>query len=142
MMSLVAKRFEDAKAGRPVRLFKSHRNGIADGEQRRDFIYVDDTIAVMLRFLEHPRVGGIFNVGTGVASSFKDMITALFAALGRRPNIEYVDMPVAIRNSYQYFTEASVDHLRKAGYSGPFTPIDAAMKTYVTHYLDCPDRYR
>ena len=142
MMSLVAKRFEDAKAGKPVRLFKSHRDGIADGEQRRDFIYVDDAVAVMLWLAEHPRVSGIFNVGTGVASSFKDMITALFAALGRGPNIEYVDMPLAIRDSYQYFTEARIDHLRQAGYAGPFTPIVAAVKTYVTAYLDRPDRYR
>jgi ADP-L-glycero-D-manno-heptose 6-epimerase len=142
MMSLVAKRFEDARAGKPVRLFKSHRDGIADGEQRRDFIYVDDAVAVMLWLAEHPRVSGIFNVGTGVASSFKDMITALFAALGRGPNIEYVDMPLAIRDSYQYFTEARVDHLRQAGYSSPFTPIAAAVKTYVASYLDRPDRYR
>jgi ADP-L-glycero-D-manno-heptose 6-epimerase len=142
MMSLVAKRFGDAKAAKPVRLFKSHRDGIADGGQRRDFIYVDDAVAVVLWFLEHPRVSGIFNVGTGVASSFNDMITALFEALGRVPNIEYIDMPVVIRNSYQYFTEANIDHLRQAGYSDPFTPIDAAVKTYVTHYLDCPDRYR
>jgi ADP-L-glycero-D-manno-heptose 6-epimerase len=142
MMSLVAKRFADAKAGLPVRLFKSHRDGIADGEQRRDFIYVDDTVAVMRWFLDHPRVSGIFNVGTGVASSFKEMITALFAALGRGPNIEYIDMPPAIRNSYQYFTKASTDHLRQAGYSAPFTPIAAAVKTYVTRYLDAPDRYR
>jgi ADP-L-glycero-D-manno-heptose 6-epimerase len=142
MMSLVAKRFEDAKAGKPVRLFKSHRDGIADGEQRRDFIYVDDTVAVMLWLLADPRVSGIFNVGTGVASSFKDMITALFGALGRGPNIEYIDMPLAIRDSYQYFTKASVDHLRQAGYSSPFTPIEAAVKTYVTSYLDRPDRYR
>jgi ADP-L-glycero-D-manno-heptose 6-epimerase len=142
MMSLVAKRFEDAKAGTPVRLFKSHRDGIADGEQRRDFIYVDDTVAVMMWLLEHPRACGIFNVGTGVASSFKDMITALFAAVGRGPNIEYVDMPAAIRGSYQYFTQASIDHLRQAGFSAPFTPIEAAVKTYVTAYLDRPDRYR
>ncbi len=131
MMSLVAKRFEDAKAGKAVRLFKSHRDGIADGEQRRDFIYVEDTVAVMLWLLDHPRVSGIFNVGTGVASSFKDMITALFAALGRGPNIEYIDMPLAIRDSYQYFTRASVDQLRQAGYSTPFTPIGVAVKSYV-----------
>ncbi len=142
MMSLVAKRFADAKAGAPVRLFKSHREGIADGEQRRDFVYVDDTIAVMMWLLEHPRVSGIFNVGTGVAASFKEMITALFSALGRAPAIEYVDMPPAIRSSYQYFTKASVDHLRQAGYAKPFTPIDAAVKTYVTRYLDREDRYR
>jgi len=142
MMSLVAKRFEDAKAGKAVRLFKSHRDGIADGEQRRDFIYVEDTVAVMLWLLDHPRVSGIFNVGTGVASSFKDMITALFAALGRGPNIEYIDMPLAIRDSYQYFTRASVDQLRQAGYSTPFTPIGVAVKSYVNSYLDRPDRYR
>ena len=142
MMSLLAKRFEDAKAGKPVRLFKSHRDGIADGEQRRDFIYVDDTVAVMMWLFEHPRVSGLFNVGTGVASSFKEMITALFSALGRGPNIEYIDMPLAIRDSYQYFTQASVDHLRQAGYRAPFTPIEAAVKTYVTSYLDRPDRYR
>ena len=142
MMSLVAKRFEDAKAGKAVRLFKSHRDGIADGEQRRDFIYVEDTVAVMLWLLDHPRVSGIFNVGTGVASSFKDMITALFAALGRGPNIEYIDMPPAIRDSYQYFTRASVDQLRQAGYSTPFTPIGVAVKSYVNSYLDRPDRYR
>jgi len=142
MMSLVAKRFEDAKAGKAVRLFKSHRDGIADGEQRRDFIYVDDTVAVMLWLLDNPRVSGVFNVGTGVASSFKDMITALFAALGRGPNIEYIDMPLAIRDSYQYFTRASVDQLRQAGYSTPFTPIGVAVKSYVNSYLDRPDRYR
>src|SRR5712675_69927 len=117
MMSLVAKRFGDAKAGNPISLFKSHREGIADGEQRRDFIYVDDTVAVMMWLFEHPRACGIFNVGTGVASSFKDMITALFAALGRGPDIEYIDMPLAIRDSYQYFTKASIDQLRQAGYS-------------------------
>src|ERR1022692_2759215 len=89
MASVLAKVFDEAKAGKPVRLFKSHRDGIADGDQRRDFIYVDDAIAVLLWLAEHPRVSGIFNVGTGVASSFKDMITALFAAVGRGPNIEY-----------------------------------------------------
>ena len=100
------------------------------------------TVAVMLWLLDNPRVSGVFNVGTGVASSFKDMITALFAALGRGPNIEYIDMPLAIRDSYQYFTRASVDQLRQAGYSTPFTPIGVAVKSYVNSYLDRPDRYR
>ena len=72
MMSLVAKRFDDAKAGKPVRLFKSHRDGIGDGEQRRDFIYVDDAVAVVRWLLETPTVSGIFNVGTGKARSFRD----------------------------------------------------------------------
>jgi ADP-L-glycero-D-manno-heptose 6-epimerase len=142
MMSLVAKRFDDAKAGKPVRLFKSHRAGIADGEQKRDFIYVDDAVAVVRWLLDKPGVSGMFNVGTGKARSFRDLITAMFAALGRAPAIEYVDMPAAIRESYQYFTAAETDNLRRAGYNAEFMTLEAAVRRYVTGYLDCPDRYR
>jgi ADP-L-glycero-D-manno-heptose 6-epimerase len=94
MMSLVSKRFDEAKAGAVIKLFKSHRAGIADGEQKRDFIYVDDAVAVVRWLLETPSVSGIFNVGTGRARSFRDLITAIFTALGREPKIEYIDMPV------------------------------------------------
>src|SRR5690606_10270964 len=111
MMSLAAKRFEDARAGRVVTLFKSHREGIADGEQKRDFIYVDDAVAVVRWLLETPCVSGLFNVGTGKARSFRDLISALFAALGKTPSIEYVDMPPSIRGQYQYFTQSRVDKL-------------------------------
>jgi ADP-L-glycero-D-manno-heptose 6-epimerase len=142
MMSLVAKRFDDAKAGKPIRLFKSHRVGVADGEQKRDFIYVDDAIAVVRWLIETPAVSGIFNVGTGVARSFRDLMTAMFAAIGRPPSIEYIDMPVSIRDSYQYFTEARTENLRRAGYNADFTPLEAAVKRYVNDYLDRADRYR
>jgi ADP-L-glycero-D-manno-heptose 6-epimerase len=142
MMSLVAKRFDEAKAGRPVRLFKSHRPGIADGEQKRDFIYVDDAIAVVRWLMETPAVSGIFNVGTGQARSFRDLMTAMFAALGRPPAIEYIDMPASLRDSYQYFTQAETANLRRAGYNADFTPLDAAVKRYVNCYLDRADRYR
>jgi ADP-L-glycero-D-manno-heptose 6-epimerase len=142
MMSLIAKRFDDAKADRPIRLFKSHREGIADGDQRRDFVYVDDAVAVVRWLLETPQVSGIFNVGTGVARSFRDMIAAMFAALGRAPNIEYVDMPPSIRNSYQYFTQASIEKLRRAGYNAGFSPLEDAIKRYVTSFLNRPDRFR
>ena len=101
----VAKVFDDAKAGKPVRLFKSHRDGIADGDQRRDFIYVDDAVAVVRWLIDTPSVNGIFNVGTGKAGSFRDLIGAMFKALGRPANIEYIDMPEAIRGQYQYFTQ-------------------------------------
>src|SRR5204862_4045851 len=111
MMSLVAKTFDAAKAGKPVRLFKSHREGVADGEQKRDFIYVDDAVAVVRYMLETPAVTGIFNVGTGKARSFKDLITAMYAGLGGTPAIEYVETPAAIRGSYQYFTQAEVANL-------------------------------
>jgi ADP-L-glycero-D-manno-heptose 6-epimerase len=142
MMSLVAKRFDDAKAGKPIRLFKSHRAGIADGEQKRDFIYVDDAVAVVRWLLETPSVSGIFNVGTGAARSFRDLMTAMLATLGREPAIEYVDMPVSIRDSYQYFTQAETENLRRAGYNADFTPLEAAVKRYVDCYLDRADRYR
>jgi ADP-L-glycero-D-manno-heptose 6-epimerase len=142
MMSLVAKRFDDAKAGKPVQLFKSHRDGIGDGQQKRDFIYVNDAVAVVRWLLETPKVSGIFNVGTGAARSFRDLISAMFAALNRAPNIEYVEMPPAIRGQYQYFTQAEVENLRRAGYNAGFTPLEAAVKDYVTGYLDRPDPYR
>src|ERR1700722_2671624 len=91
MMSVLCKVFDEAKAGKPVRLFKSHRDGIADGDQRRDFIYVDDTTAVVRWLMDNPAVNGLFNVGTGNAQSFREMIEAMFAALGRPPHIEYID---------------------------------------------------
>lgn len=142
MMSVLCKVFDRARAGGPVRLFKSHRPGIADGDQRRDFIYVDDVTAVVRWLLATPSVNGLFNVGTGDAKSFREMIEAMFAALGRPPNIEYIDMPVAIRDSYQYFTEASTANLRRAGYNADFTPLATAVKRYVGDFLDRTDRYR
>jgi ADP-L-glycero-D-manno-heptose 6-epimerase len=142
MMSLVAKKFDDAKAGKPIQLFKSDREGVADGEQSRDFIYVDDAVAVVRWMLETPQVSGIFNVGTGKARSFKDLITAIYAAIGRAPNIEYVDMPEAIRGSYQYFTQAEVANLQRAGYNAGFAPLEDSVRRYVTQYLDREDRYR
>jgi ADP-L-glycero-D-manno-heptose 6-epimerase len=142
MMSLVAKRFDAARAGEPVRLFKSHRNGIGDGEQKRDFIHVDDAVAVVRWLLGTPSVSGIFNVGTGQARSFRDLIAAMFRALGRTPHVEYVDMPASIRDQYQYFTQAKVENLRRAGYNSGFTPLETAVDRYVTSFLDQSDRYR
>jgi ADP-L-glycero-D-manno-heptose 6-epimerase len=142
MMSLVAKRFDEAKAGRPIRLFKSYRAGVADGEQKRDFIFVDDAVAVVRWLLDTPGASGIFNVGSGRARSFKDLMTAMLAALGRTPEIEYIEMPEAIRPNYQYFTQAEVDNLRRAGYNAGSMPLEKAVNRYVTTYLDRPDRYR
>jgi len=142
MMSVLARRFADIKAGRPVQLFKSHREGIADGDQRRDFIYVDDVVRVMMWLLATPSVSGLFNVGTGAARSFKDMMLAAFAALGASPNIQYIDMPEQIRGSYQYFTQSEVDRLRAAGYNGGFTKLEDAVELYVKGFLDRADRFR
>ena len=142
MMSVLARRFDDIKAGRGVQLFKSHRDGIADGDQRRDFIYVDDVVRVMTWLLASPNVSGLFNVGTGKARSFKDLILAAYASLGATPNIAYVDMPEAIRGSYQYFTQSEVDRLQAAGYNGGFTALEDAVSRYVKDHLDSVDRFR
>jgi ADP-L-glycero-D-manno-heptose 6-epimerase len=142
MMSVLAKVFDEAKAGKPVKLFKSYKENIADGDQRRDFIYVDDAVAVLRWLLDSTSVNGIFNVGTGKAESFRDMIGAMFKALKREPNIEYIDMPEAIRSQYQYFTQANVENLRRSGYNAGFTRLKEAVGRYVTGYLDCADRYR
>ena len=142
MMSVLARRFDDVRAGRPVQLFKSHREGIADGDQRRDFIYVDDVVRVMMWLLATPSVSGLFNVGTGTARSFKDMMLAAYAALGAAPNIHYIDMPEQIRGSYQYFTQSEVDRLHGAGYNGGFTALEDAVDLYVKAFLDRDDRFR
>ena len=142
MMSVLAKVFDRAKNGQPVRLFKSHKEGVADGAQLRDFIYVEDAVRVVFWLLGTPSVCGIFNVGTGKARSFRDMIAAMFAALGREPSIEYIDMPEQIRDSYQYFTEASIENLRRAGYNSDFLSLEDSVAHYVTNFLDRRDRYR
>jgi ADP-L-glycero-D-manno-heptose 6-epimerase len=142
MMSLIAKRFDDARDGKPVQLFKSHRDGIADGDQRRDFIYVDDAVAVVRWLIDTPAVSGLFNVGTGQARSFRELVLAMFKALGAAPNIAYIDMPPELRERYQYFTQGSVEKLRNAGYQGAFTSLEAAVDRYVTEFLGRADRYR
>jgi ADP-L-glycero-D-manno-heptose 6-epimerase len=142
MASVVSRAFDVAKSGQTVRLFKSHRPDVEHGDQRRDFIYVDDTVAVVRWLMETPTVNGLFNVGTGKARSFRDMIVALFRALGQEPRIEYIDMPESIRGQYQYFTQAEVGSLRRAGYNAGFTSLEDGVARYVTQFLDTADRYR
>jgi len=142
MQSVLAKVFPSAKMGKPVRLFRSDRPGIADGDQRRDFIYVLDATKIVTWLLDHPRISGIYNVGTGKARSFKDMMTAMLKSLGRKPEIEYIDMPKELSGRYQYVTEARMERLRAAGYRAAFMPLEASVEHYVKQYLDRPDPYR
>jgi len=136
MMSLVAKNYPRIAAGEPIRLFKSHRPDYADGEQCRDFIYViKDCAAVMLWLLRSATNSGIFNVGTGQARNFRQLMEAVGLACGVAPIIEYVETPPAIRSGYQYFTEAVVGKLRAAGYTASFTPLETAVSDFVTEYL-------
>jgi ADP-L-glycero-D-manno-heptose 6-epimerase len=122
-------------------LFKSRLADFADGGQRRDFIYVDDVVEVILWCLDHGPKQGLFNVGTGHATSFNELIGALFTAVDRPSRISYFDMPETLRDKYQYFTEAPIGALRAAGYAAPFTPIPDAVARYV-RYLSNMDRYR
>ncbi len=142
MQSVLAKVFPQVKAGAPVRLFKSDRPGVADGEQSRDFIYVLDAAKIVMWFLDRPNVNGIYNVGTGKARSFRDMMTAMLKAMGRKPEIEYIDMPRELSGKYQYWTEARMERLRAAGYDAPFQALEDSVADYVKNYLDKPDPYR
>ena len=141
MMSLVAKNYRKLAAGETIRLFKSHRPDYRDGEQRRDFVYAKDCVAAMLWLWRQGRDSGIYNIGSGEARSFLDLINALGTACGRAPNIEFVDIPPEIRPNYQYFTEATLTRLRQAGYNAPFTPLEAAVTDLVTHHLAQSDPY-
>ena len=119
MKSVVAHIFPRAQAGEPATLFRSHNPAYPDGGQKRDFVYVDDCVAMMLWLYDHPGVNGIYNSGSGKARSFADLASAVFRALGKEPKIEYVDTPPEIRDKYQYFTEAKMERLRAAGYDRP-----------------------
>lgn len=135
MRSLVNKAYEQVLETGRVRLFRSHRPDYRDGEQQRDFLYVKDCVAMTLFLASHPAAAGLYNLGSGVASTWLELAGALFAAMGRPPEIEFIDMPTAIRDKYQYHTQADIGKLRDAGYSAPVTPLDAAVRDYVTEYL-------
>src|SRR5260370_20442536 len=107
----------------------------------RDFIHVDDATAVLRWLIERPAVSGIFNIGTGRARSFRDLVLAMFRALGSAPNIEYIDMPQVIRDKYQYFTQSDVENLRRAGYNTVFTPLEEAVGRYLSLLLVRAHRY-
>ena len=142
MRSMAAQLYDQAAETGTVRLFRSYRDDIADGEQRRDFVSVDDCVAVMLWLDGHAEVSGLFNCGAGTASSFNALAGHVFDALGVAPRIDYIDMPEAIRARYQYVTEAPMDRLRAAGYDRPPTPLAAGVESYVSGFLAAADRYR
>jgi len=135
MRSFVVKAFEQINATGKVRLFKSYRPEFKDGGQMRDFIYVKDAVDMTLFFYDNSQLSGLFNIGAGKARTWNDLVKAVFAAMGRKPKIEYIEMPDSIRNQYQYFTQADMTKLRKAGYDKETTPLEDAIKDYVQNYL-------
>ncbi|HLW23037.1 MAG TPA: ADP-glyceromanno-heptose 6-epimerase [Steroidobacteraceae bacterium] len=142
MRSLIAKSCASLARGEPLALFRSYRADCADGAQRRDFIFVDDCIDVVLWLLAHPTVSGLFNVGSGAARSWLELAEALFDALEREPQIRFIDMPAELIEHYQYFTEAPIARLRAAGYDRPFTPLESGVSQYVRQFLTRSDPYR
>jgi len=135
MRSFVLKAFEQINAAGKVRLFKSFNPDYKDGEQKRDFLYVKDAVDMTLFFFDNPKTAGIYNIGAGIARSWNDLAKAVFTAMGKKPNIEYIDMPDSVRNQYQYFTEADITKLRSTGYKKQITSLEESVKDYVSHYL-------
>lgn len=140
--SVVNQTYRKVAKGDPAVLFKSHNPKYKDGGQLRDFIWVGDCVDVMLWFYDNPKVNGLFNLGTGKARSFMDLATSVYKALGKEPNIQFVDTPENIRAKYQYFTQAKMDRLRAAGYTKPFTELEDGIRTYVQDFLTQPDPYK
>ena len=136
MRSVVQKSFHQIRETGEVSLFKSYKPDFGDGEQMRDFIYVKDAVEVTLHFLSARQGGGLFNCGTGHARTWKDLATAVFAALGLPPKIKFIEMPQTLRSKYQYYTQADISKLRRAGYSRPFTGLEGAVGDYVRSYLN------
>lgn len=135
MRSVIHKAYGQIHDMGEVRLFKSYKPEYRDGEQVRDFVYVKDAVDMTLYFLEHPEVSGLFNCGTGQARSWNDLVGAVFAAMGLKPNIRYIDMPEELRGKYQYFTQADMAKVRAAGYGASFTSLEDGVKDYVQEYL-------
>jgi ADP-L-glycero-D-manno-heptose 6-epimerase len=137
MASVIFHSFNQINSTGKVKLFRSHNPNYKDGGQLRDFVYVKDVVDVILFLFEKQPKSGIYNLGSGKARSFSDLATATFKALGKTPNIEFIDTPIDIRDKYQYFTEANMNKLKAAGYSKPFTSLEAGVEDYVKNYLSC-----
>ena len=131
MASVVLHAYDQIQATSRMKLFRSHKAGIADGEQKRDFIWVGDVISVLHFALTRPLSRGLYNLGSGQARSFLDLSRAVFRSLGRTEAIDFIDTPIAIRDKYQYFTQARMDRLRAQGYTTPFTPLEDGISQYL-----------
>lgn len=139
MSSVIFKAFHQIRETGKVKLFKSYKKDYKDGGQMRDFVYVKDCVNVMWWLFNNPKANGIFNLGTGKARTWNDLIKAVFTAMKKKTNIEYIAMPEALRNQYQYFTEAEMSKLKKAGCPVKFSSLEDSVRDYVTKYLQKSD---
>ena len=142
MRSVVTQFFPLAQAGKPAPLFRSYRQDVPDGGQKRDFVYVRDCVDVLLWCYDHPDVTGLYNIGSGKARSFSDLVAALYRAAGREPLSEFVPVPASVQGKYQYFTEARLDRLRAAGYTRATTSLEDGIADFVRMHLSAADPYR
>jgi ADP-L-glycero-D-manno-heptose 6-epimerase len=142
MRSGVSKAYREIRDTGKLSLFKSYRDGVADGEQSRDFIYVDDAVHVLMHFLTMRGQSGLFNCGTGVARTWFDLGLAVFAAMDRSADIQFVEMPTILQGKYQYFTQADILKLREAGYQAEFLSLERGVERYVRDYLVPLDQSR
>ena len=135
MASVIFHSFNQIKTTGKINLFRSHKKGYNDGEQKRDFIYVKDVVNVLHFLMNDRKNSGIYNLGTGIARTFIDLANSTFLAMNIKPNIEFIDTPIDIRDKYQYFTEAKMEKLKSIGYNIPFTSLEDAINDYVNNYL-------
>ncbi len=140
MRSVVHKSFAQVQQEGVIRLFKSHRPDYRDGEQKRDFLYVKDAVAMAVHLATTPQANGLFNLGSGEAKTWIDLASAIFEALGKPLRLEFIEMPEVLREKYQYFTQADIGKLRSTGYSAAVTPLKEAVRDYVVHYLKTDHR--
>jgi len=135
MASVIFHSYNQIKQNGKVKLFRSHKDGCKDGEQLRDFIYVIDVIKVCYWLMQNKPASAIYNLGTGKARSFNDLVRSTYAGLEMQPQIEYIDIPEDIRDKYQYFTEATMDKLKAVGYTDEFYSLEKGVGDYVRNYL-------
>ena len=141
MASVVCHAFNQITKTDGMKLFRSHNPKFSDGGQMRDFVYVKDVVKVMYWLMHHRKNSGLYNLGSGQARSFLDLVKAVFVAMDKDEKISFIDTPIDIRDKYQYFTEAKMDKLKGIGYPHPFTTLEAGINDYVSHYLKTQKRY-
>ena len=135
MASVIFHSFNQIKSSGKVKLFKSHKPEYKDGEQLRDFVYVKDVVDICYWLMNEKPASDLYNLGTGKARTFKDLVTAIFKSLDKEPVIEFIDTPLDIRDKYQYFTEADMNKLRNVGYKEDFYSLEEGVETYVKNFL-------
>lgn len=141
-VSVIFKFYNEIQDTGNVNLFKSYRDGCPDGQQKRDFVFVQDCVDVIMWMLDHPDVSGIFNVGTGHARSFKDVADLVIKYSGKDSTVTFIDMPEQLKEYYQYFTQADIQKLRNVGYQKPMTTLEDGIRIYINEYLKTRNKFR